>query len=743
MAKKFFLSFVFASAAFAVFASGANPAAIVNAHKQAQYGKPIPFYKVPGSKAAMSLVIENGILYALERDGLSVYDISDPKKPARIGFVGGMGNVRQLCVSGKTAFLSSRQCGLWSVDVSDPRNPKIISNFDTVEMATGLDVVGNLAVVGNRVFGVQCIDVSDPAHMKHVSSLRTDESQSVLYRDGIIYSGDWAGGEITVIDASNLSSLKPISKIKLDGYGDGIVARGNTLFASTGQHKKSGPENARHGAGHGLDIFDISNPAAPKKLSKTAFPTIYFGPCDYWTPRLSGNYCFASDTINGVFLVDISNLSKPKILGNLILPKKAPDDPKMCPPFKFILDPKLPQGDPVSSVAVGDGVLYIAGTFTGIYIAELPGIAKPEKRDFGKLPKLPKKPFDASESGFITSGEEPVNQIRAVAIDGDTAYAANLWGGVKVFSLSEPAKPKIGKSRAGHIAEISRKSSLKITPVRVEKIPYVADIKKSGRRMFTAEGLNGLGVYDILSDGSLREVGRLRDIGESVNFVQYVWAFDGCDIVAFSNAQSKMIFADVSNPAKPAIVGKTATYQLMYGNYGSQNLVKGRYFMFNRHCGGYIIYDFAGGKPRLVVRDDFPMCSQTGSVAAFGDKFLAMRCGSYAFVDPENIVPTKELVRIKFPTQKEFLKDVVNGTAIERAMFPKSDFEGFVNFDPSSGKLAVANKMFNVCRTYDFSDPENPKLLKKYNLKSHPNVPAFWRGRMVLPGGHSGLLIEK
>ena len=193
---------------------------IINAHASAEYGKPIAFYKVPNSKSAMSLVIENGKLYALEDGGLSIYNIDDPKNPKKLGFVGGMGNVRQLRVSGKTAFLSSRQCGLWAVDVSDENNPKILSNFDTIEMATGLDVVGNLAVIGNRVYGVQCVDVSDPKNMKHLSSIRTDESQSVLYRNGLILSGDWAGGEITIIDAKDIKNLKIISKIKLDGSGD-------------------------------------------------------------------------------------------------------------------------------------------------------------------------------------------------------------------------------------------------------------------------------------------------------------------------------------------------------------------------------------------------------------------------------------------------------------------------------------------------------------------------------------------
>lgn len=241
--------FAFIAVSLAGAALAAGSAKIKNSHADPKYGKPVEFSKVAGTKGTMALEISGGKLYALEDNGLSVYDISEPKSPRLLGSVGGMGNVRQLKVSGKTAFVTSRQCGLWSVDVSDPSSPKILSHFDTAEMATGLDVADGLAFVGNRVFGVQCVDVSDPSEMRHVSSVVTQESQSVYYRDGIVYSGDWGAGEITAIDFSDPAKPKIISKTRLDGYGDGVEVDGNFLYASTGQHKKSGPPELRHGAG--------------------------------------------------------------------------------------------------------------------------------------------------------------------------------------------------------------------------------------------------------------------------------------------------------------------------------------------------------------------------------------------------------------------------------------------------------------------------------------------------------------
>ena len=699
---------------------------IINAHPHPEYGQPIPFRKVPGTAGTLALEVSGDRLYALEGTGLSIYDIANPGHPKKLGCVGGMGNVRQLRVQGKTAFITARQCGLWTVDISDETRPEILSNFDTIEMATGLDVAGDVAFVGNRVYGIQCIDVSNPARMKHISSLRTAESQSVYYRNGLLFSGDWGAGEVTVIDVSDLSSPKALSRIKLDGHGDGMAMRGDILFASTGQHGKSGSAEERHGAGHGLDIFDISDPAHPVKLSRITFPRFYFGPCDYWTPRLSGDYCFASDTVNGLFLVDISDLKKPKIVGNLVLPKADPGNPDITVPFSQITDPTIPQGDPVSSIAVGNGVLYLSGNYTGIYLAELPDKAKPEPRDLGLLPKIPAKPkpFQCEEEGFHSSGPARSNPTRAVAIHGDIAYAANLWEGIHIYRLGDGGIEPLGKA----------------------EIPYAADVQRSGDRLYVAEGQNGIGVYRIKSATALEEIGRLRVLDPDMNFVQFLWAYDGTDLVVASCAHSVVHFVDFKNPAAPRILpcDQDQGPGLLYGNYGTQSgLVKGRYFGVARHGNGWMVFDLAGNAARKIWHDTLPLCSQTSGVSAMGDDFLLMRAGGYAFFNPERPEATGKLTRYPFPGQDALPADVTDNSPLSRALMPRSEWEGIPNFDPVTNKVAVVNRMFRNLFTYDFSDKAHPRLLKRIQLKEHPHVPVFWKGRVVLPGGYSGLLLEK
>ena len=88
---------------------GQAPAAIVtepilNAHAGDEYGKAIPFRKIPGTAGTLALEVSGDRLYALESGGLSIYDLADPLRPEKLGSVGGMGNVRQLGSGGRRPF---------------------------------------------------------------------------------------------------------------------------------------------------------------------------------------------------------------------------------------------------------------------------------------------------------------------------------------------------------------------------------------------------------------------------------------------------------------------------------------------------------------------------------------------------------------------------------------------------------------------------------------------------------------
>lgn len=684
---------------------------IINDCLSSEWGKAIPFSKIEGTKGTMSLSIANGLLYALEKDGVSIYDISTPDKPSLIGKVGGMGNVRQIKVCGNILYLAARENGLWSVDVSDPKNPKIISNFATIEMATGLDVKNGVAVVGLRMFGVQCVDVSNPAKMKHLSYILTDESQSVYYHNGYIFSGDWSKGEVTIIDARIPSSLKFVNKFKIDGFTDGLVVRGNYLYVSSGHHRRFVKRSVGYGLGHALEIWDISDIANPKHISRTQFPKAYSRFADYWLPRVSGDYVFAVDTMNGMFVLDAKDKKNPKIIGNIVLPKYKDCSSHFAKVIPEILDPKTSFGDPVSSVAIGDGVIYFSGVETGIYLAKMPNVARIEEEKLSNVESLlPKEIEDLSHKDFVTSGMNRENPVMSVALDGDIAYTANVWEGVKAYKLSEG----------------------KIKYLNTIKVGCAYDLSIADGKLYVAEGLNGIGIYKIVSAGNLEKLGQIPTTKE-MKCALYVRAFKGKNVL-IEYGDTRINFFDISNPQKAKHLLRQNTYNtLVYADFGSHGLITDRYWAFRCHIGGAWIFDISKNSVKLVSTQK-GNCgrSQSSGIAALKDCFVFGYNGGYTLVNPMEELSLVGREPMAYPYCKEF-PEVDGGR--------KNAHEGLMNVD--GNKVVVSSRIFPNCRVYDFSDKKSPKLLKTFVLKTAPNLPAFWQGKLVIAGGYAGLLLEK
>lgn len=270
-----------------------------------------PLYRVrkvdDGPSRATGMVIRGKFLYVLGDEMLWIYDISTPETPRLTGKTGRFPEGRQIALSGNVACIAARSHGLYLVDVADPAAPKQLSRYDTVELATGVDAAGPVCFVAMRVFGVECVDISDPENPRFLSRGQTSEAQSVFYDSGRVFAGDWAAGQVTILDVSNVRAPRRIAAHPLTGYGDGVAVRGDLCLASTGHHAKTGPKENRQNNGHSINLIDISNIRKPRTISSFPFPPFFSRGNDFWTVRFSGEIAVAADSHNGVFLVDISD----------------------------------------------------------------------------------------------------------------------------------------------------------------------------------------------------------------------------------------------------------------------------------------------------------------------------------------------------------------------------------------------------------------------------------------------------
>lgn len=645
-----------------------------------KFGPLYPVCKVDGGPSrATGMVIRGKSLYVLGDEMLWIYDISTPEAPRLTGKTGKFPEGRQIALSGNVACIAARSHGLYLVDVAAPTAPKQLSRFDTVELATGVDAAGPVCFVAERQYGVECVDISDPEHPRFLSLVQTPEAQSVVYDSGRIFAGDWAAGRVTILDVSNVRAPRRIAAHPLTGYGDGVAVRGNLCLASTGHHAKTGPKENRQNNGHSINLIDISNIRKPRTISSFPFPPFFSRGNDFWTVRFSGEIAVAADSHNGVFLVDISDLRHPKGVGQLQLPPVASPAGGTRP-------------DAVSGIAAVDGVLYLSGVRTGLFLAKIPSLRRePEKSQVPPVipPPLPAKPVP----GFFTY--DAGGKVRGVAIHGDLAWVAAGSAGIHTVRLSEKG----------------------ISPVAVLPAAEAYDVKYSDGLLYAAEGAAGVAVYRPDEAGKLTLLGRCQ-FGP---LAQLIWKPEGSRFAVVSARTGVLYFLDVSDPARMRKVFQHRQIGLLYGDLLCDRLLGGRYVANNWHSGGLAWYDLSGEKPVLANRVVERLNAHMDGLAAFDKKLLMINLGKYVLLEPNQSGPSREWKRYSVG---EWIGGVpsVDGTIV-----------------------ALSHRSGLVVRLYDFSNPEAARPIpnRRWKFPDVPGTVAFWRGRVVIPLSYQGLLLEK
>jgi len=677
---------------------------VVEAEKTARnpFGKPVRIEGVCPKKGAFCLAYEASTkrLYVGGDHAVWVLDASVPAAPKLLGVCEGIGAPRQLCVQDGIVYVTARETGVWIIDARDPAKPRMLTRFDTVELATGIDVCYPVLFCGQRHYGVEFIDVTDPAKPEHIKVQRTSESQSVAYRDGVLYSGDWGAGELTVIDARDMVTAKTVGLEKLKGHGDGVDVDGNFVYASTGHHyhDKSRPKSENYGRGHGLEIFDISvDPLKPRFVSRVQFPRFYSLGNDCWTPVACGKTVFCADTFNGVFAVDVTDPKAPSVIGRITA--KNPGKP-----FKDY-DGNLIELTPVTDLAPGEGVLYFALPQGGVYLTEC-ALAKPSVPRRAVAPKNAKfrAKYPNESRRFATWLPERRAQVRGVAAYKDCVYAACADAGLTIL--------KRGKKGA-------------LAPVGRFKAAFVGDAKVVDGRLYVAEGFDGVAVYDLADPARPKELMRCRNFGVEVNCALWVWApMKGWIVV--SNRESGYIYLKVNEDGtmRPMLRNGGCPG---WDRYLADKALGGRWLAQSTANTGFCWIDLAGEKPR-VVRSKVNRGVIIGSHCTFrGDRLLRFdNAGAINYLQPgqgENAdkTPWKADAVIRDG------KRVISGQPV---------WDG-------ANHLAVTQRNHKEVALVDITDEMKPRLVWSETTNGDPDAACWWGKTLLVPCGYEGLLYSK
>lgn len=659
---------------------------------------------VKGSnQKVMALCIEGDRLYAGEGLDVCVYNISDPLRPKRLGATSGaVGGARQIAAKNGMLYVTARENGLWIIDATDPAAPRARSRFDTCELATGVDVAGDVCFVGQRQNGVEFIDVSNPDDPRHIAMRKTDESQSVRYRNGILYSGDWGTGKLTVFDVRDMKDIRQVGIASLWGFGDGVWTKGNYLYAATGHHltnrnmadHPAAVKRQGKGCGHGLDVFDISDPVNPKRVGRADYPPFYERGLDMWTPRTSANsdMVFCAATHNGLFAVDCTDKTAPKVADRWCSPLDGRGEwPSAC----------------IGSVAVGDGCVYAATMGNGLFVIPAKGAAK-ESAETGVLPKNAsfREPYPTDESEFYVWRPERPGQARGVAVIGDTVYAACGDAGLHVLKIDGGFR-KIGELR-GH--------------------PSVYDVVADGRRLYTAEGRDGWGLYEMDSPTGFREIGRINPFGGGRDLGFWVWAPAPGLLGLSARLKGNFIFdiSDVRNPKRLVSVGGCPGWD----KFLMDRAIGGGRYLANNTANSRIDWIDLKAKPSAKV-----CASATKNKISLSD-------GICRFSDDRALVTRRGGYRLIAPAEA----DPPGGALWQYSDLPPvpdvKKMHGIPRVSPD-GLVVLTDRICRRVALYDFKDVHKPVLLKFWKVSGNPDTAVFCNGKVVIPCGYQGVLMQK
>jgi hypothetical protein len=627
------------------------------------------------------------LLVAVGDGALTTFDIAVPQSPHRLGSLAGLGAVRQVVLADGIAYVAAREDGLIVVDVREPAAPRVLARYDTLEKATGIAVAANLCFVACRYFGVEIIDVGDPAHPRHLATaFPTLEAQSVTWSAGRLYAGIWADRLVVVADVSDPRSPRELGRIELDGYGDGVTVRDGVLYAATGHHARAFAgghwERARQaepgwGAGHGLEMWDVRDPAQPRLLARHKTRPFYVGIPDMWSVEVHGGTAFLTDTMNGVEAVDVSDPASPRTIARVA----------------------LPDGDAAGGLAVGPDVLYVAGLASGLHVVPLPGTACNDPVSVIPATAIaadPRPPVERADGWWVV---RPGGQVREVARIGPCRFALAA-GDAGVHLLDTAPSPVLYARLNTH------------GPAR--------SVAAYGDLLVVAEGWGGLSTWRLGGSGA-ELLGRWSGDGEAV--IQVVVPPPGRWAVIERGIRTLAVL-DLADPAHPVEVAGWTGPGIFYGPQIAATPVAGRWLAWWWHTGGPYWLDLdAPGHPAPVRPIEGNLHSGVTGADVAGDHLLVMARDGLVALPPEE---TRDMAVL--PVAR--LGDNAFG---HRTMNGQATVAGDL--------LLASNAAWSMLRVVDVADPRSPRLLRVVRTPGNPGRALVADDLVVLPDGCEGVRI--
>ncbi len=304
--------------------------------------------------------------------------------------------------------------GLRAIDTSDPANPALLDSVEATGTPWDVTAVGHVAYVSAREAGVETFDISDPATLTALGRYDTDGTAlGVAFAGGVAHVADGEAGLLT-LDASEPGTLAPLATLDTSGTAYDIALSGLTAYVADGSA--------------GLLAIDVSYPGTP-----TVLGSIDTSGSAYKVDVL-GDLAYVADGASGVTAIDVSDPSAMRVLG------------------------RRPMGDVAYSVALSGGTGFVAGGSAGLETLQISEPADltlldSEPSNYAAYVDVQGDTLHIADWGslYMLDVSDPASMTPyywyasdgsyTCTVDGNIAYVANGWSGVRLIDVSDPMNP--------------------------------------------------------------------------------------------------------------------------------------------------------------------------------------------------------------------------------------------------------------------------------------------------------------
>ncbi len=453
-------------------------------------------------------------------------------------------------------------------------------------------------------------------------------SVAVFVQGNYAYIGE--GLRLTILDISNPATPNVIGKTApLAGLIWDIYVSGSIAYVASG----SG----------GLQVIDISSPTAPTRVGAVA--TLQ----DARGVYVSGNTVYVADGQAGLRVIDASNPANPMEIGGYDTPVYV-SGVYVVGTTAYVADGDgglriVDVSNPVSPAEVGyydtlgealgvyvsDSIAYIAVRQTGLELVDVSDPISPTRLGV------------ADVSGYNSN----------VYVSGNSAYLASGNGGFWVIDVSDPTDPSVEGS--------------------YDSLPGgVWDVYISSNIAYLADGDGGLQVADVNDPTNPAPLGFYDAPGPVLGI--YVSG----NTAYLADGDDSLRVADVGNPAAPVALGKTTPFTQVFEDlYASGGLA-----YMARGFGGLRIVDVSTPANPIEV-GDFQTSGYAHGVYTSGNTaYLAAGDAGLRVIDVSNPANPTEIGSYTTPSS-------ANGVYV-------------------SGSIAYVASSFDGLRVIDISTPSTP-----------------------------------